>query len=164
MQLGDNITIGPYDIGTVCRVEHAKDGMSAFVISSPSEITILFKGSYGIKKVHRRLGVMNGLKRISLFEGDAITGKTHSESVKDGKHVLNHVINQFRGSRFYIYGHSLGSINAQFALANCTHPEAIAAAYLYEGTNIWLLLTPKERRRVAQMRERVLTTWTFMIR
>ena len=44
LQLGDNITIGPYDIGTVCRVEHAKDGMSAFVISSPSEITILFKG------------------------------------------------------------------------------------------------------------------------
>ena len=49
----------------------------------------------------------------------------------------------------------MGSINAQFALANCTHPEAIAAAYLYEGTNIWLLLTPKERRRVAQMRERI---------
>ena len=72
LQLGDNITIGPYDIGTVCRVEHAKDGMSAFVISSPSEITIVksrfcLRDLTVLKKVHRRLGVMNGLKRISLF-------------------------------------------------------------------------------------------------
>ena len=76
LQLGDNITIGPYDIGTVCRVEHAKDGMSAFVVSSPSEITILFKDLTVLKKVHRRLGVMNGLKRnIPILMGDAITRK-----------------------------------------------------------------------------------------
>ena len=50
LQLGDNITIGGHHIGVVCRVEHVKDGMSAFVISNPNEITILFKGSYGIKK------------------------------------------------------------------------------------------------------------------
>ncbi|GFP09561.1 hypothetical protein LHEJCM20397_15420 [Lactobacillus helveticus] len=49
----------------------------------------------------------------------------------------------FSAGVVHIYGHSLGAINAQFALANCHHPEAIGAAYLYEGTNIWLLFTQK---------------------
>lgn len=156
LQLGDNITIGPYDIGTVCRVEHAKDGMSAFVISSPSEITILFKGSYGIKKGTPQTWRDEWFKtNIPILRAMLSQERRIPSQLKTASTFLNHVINQFRGSRFYIYGHSLGSINAQFALANCSHPEAIAAAYLYEGTNIWLLLTPKERRRVAQMRERV---------
>lgn len=75
--------------------------------------------------------------------------------LKTASKLLDETIHQFYGTQIYIYGHSLGSINAQFALANCHHPEAIGAAYLYEGTNIWLLFTPKERRCVAKMREKI---------
>lgn len=56
--------------------------------------------------------------------------------LKSASKLLNETINQFKGTQIYIYGHSLDAINAQFALANCHHPEAIGAAYLYEGTNI----------------------------
>lgn len=50
LQLGESIDIGSHHIGTVCRNVHAEDGMRACVISNPYEVTILFKGSYGIKR------------------------------------------------------------------------------------------------------------------
>lgn len=156
LQLGESVTIGEHHIGVVCRVEHAKDGMHAYVISNPNEITILYKGSYGFKKGTPQTWRDEWLKTNSPILRAMLSQERRIPSqLKSASQFLNHVISQFRGSRVYIYGHSLGSINAQFALANCRHPEAIAAAYLYEGTNIWLLFTPKERRRVAKMRERI---------
>lgn len=70
---------------------------------------------------------------------------------------LNRWLEEFPDGHFYIYGHSLGAINAEYALANCRFPDQIAAAYLYEGTNIWRLLTHKERQLVAQLRGRINT-------
>lgn len=69
---------------------------------------------------------------------------------------LNRWLEEFPDGHFYIYGHSLGAINAEYALANCRFPDQIAA-YLYEGTNIWRLLTHKERQLVAQLRGRINT-------
>lgn len=53
---------------------------------------------------------------------------------------------------FFLYGHSLGSINAQFALANCHYPEQIGAAYLYEGPNLYWLLDAKQRQTTTLLR------------
>lgn len=50
LKLGEEIVIGDHHIGIVCRDVYAQDGMRAFVISNPNEITILFKGSYGVEK------------------------------------------------------------------------------------------------------------------
>ena len=156
LQLGESITIGQHHLGIVCRVERAEDGMRAFVISNPNEITILYKGSYGIKKGTPQTWRDEWFKtNLPILRAMLSHERRIPSQLKSASKFLNHVNSQFRGSRVYIYGHSLGSINAQFALANCRHPEAIAAAYLYEGTNIWLLLTLKERRCVAKMRERI---------
>lgn len=43
--------------------------------------------------------------------------------LKTAARFLNKTISQFPGKQINIYGHSLGAINAQFALANCHHPE-----------------------------------------
>lgn len=156
LQLGDTIKIDQHYLGTVCRSVYAKDGMRAFVISSPNEITILFKGSYGFKKGTPQTWRDEWIKtNLPILKALLARKRTIPSQLKSAAHLLNQTINQFKGSRIYIYGHSLGSINAQFALANCRHPEAIAAAYLYEGTNILLLLTPTERRQVAKMREKI---------
>lgn len=156
LQLGESITIGEHHIGVVCLVKHAEDGMTAFVISNPNEITVLYKGSYGIKKGTPQTWRDEWFKtNIPILRAMLSQERRIPSQLKSASKFLNQVIHQFKERRVYIYGHSLGSINAQFALANCRHPEAVAAAYLYEGTNIWLLLTLKERRRVAKMREKI---------
>lgn len=156
LQLGQSIDIGDYHLGTVCRSVHAADGLRAYVISNPHEVTLLFKGSYGFKKGTPQTWRDEWLKtNLPILRAMLSHERRVPSQLKTASKLLDETIHQFYGTQIYIYGHSLGSINAQFALANCHHPDAIGAAYLYEGTNIWLLFTPKERRQVAKMREKI---------
>lgn len=156
LKLGEEIVIGEHHIGIVCRDVYAQDGMRAFVISNPNEITILFKGSYGVKKGNPQTWRDEWLRtNLPILRAMLAHKRLIPSQLKTAARFLNETIHQFKGKQVYIYGHSLGAINAQFALANCHHPETIAAAYLYEGTNIWLLLTPKERRQVAKIRQKI---------
>lgn len=50
LQLGQSVDVSKHHIGTVCRSVHAVDGLRAYVISNPHEVTLLFKGSYVFKK------------------------------------------------------------------------------------------------------------------
>lgn len=156
LQLGQSIAIENYHLGTVCRSVHAADGMRAFVISNPNEVTILFKGSYGLKKGTPQTWRDEWFKtNLPIFYAMLSNERRIPSQLKSASQLLNETISQFKDAKIYIYGHSLGSINAQYALANCRSPQAIGAAYLYEGTNIWLLLTPKERKRVSKIREKI---------
>lgn len=155
--LGERIEIGGHFIGIVTNSVYESDGLRAFVITNPNEVTILFKGSYGFIKgnpttwrdewLNTNLPIL-----VSLLANNE---KRIPSQLKSAANLLNKTINQFRGANFYIYGHSLGSINAQYALASCHHPQVIRAAYLYEGTNIWLLLDQKQRRTAAKLRTRI---------
>ena len=156
LQLGQSVDVSKHHIGTVCRSVHAVDGLRAYVISNPHEVTLLFKGSYGFKKGTPQTWRDEWLKtNLPILRTMLSHERRVPSQLKTASKLLDETIHQFYGTQIYIYGHSLGSINAQFALANCHHPEAIGAAYLYEGTNIWLLFTPKERRCVAKMREKI---------
>lgn len=156
LQLGQSVDVDKHHIGTVCRSVHAVDGLRAYVISNPHEVTLLFKGSYGFKKGTPQTWRDEWLKtNLPILRAMLSHERRVPSQLKTASKLLDETIHQFYGTEIYIYGHSLGSINAQFALANCHHPDAIGAAYLYEGTNIWLLFTPKERRCVAKMREKI---------
>lgn len=156
LQLGQSVDVSKHHIGTVCRSVHAVDGLRAYVISNPHEVTLLFKGSYGFKNGTPQTWRDEWLKtNLPILRAMLSHERRVPSQLKTASKLLDETIHQFYGTQIYIYGHSLGSINAQFALANCHHPEAIGAAYLYEGTNIWLLFTPKERRCVAKMREKI---------
>lgn len=58
-------------------------------------------------------------------------------------------------TNFYLYGHSLGSINGQFALANCRYPDQVAGAWLYEGPNLYWLLNARQRKKALNLRCRI---------
>ncbi|MGO2722906.1 MAG: hypothetical protein ACTIAG_04070 [Lactobacillus sp.] len=156
LQLGQSVDVSKHHIGTVCRSVHAVDGLRAYVISNPHEVTLLFKGSYGFKKGTPQTWQDEWLKtNLPILRAMLSHERRVPSQLKTASKLLDETIHQFYGTQIYIYGHSLGSINAQFALANCHHPEAIGAAYYMRGTNIWLLFTPKERRCVAKMREKI---------
>lgn len=155
--LGQRIEIGDHFIGIVTNSVYESDGLRVFVITNPHEVTLLFKGSYGFAKGNPTTWRDEWLKTnlpilVSLLVNNE---KKIPSQLKSAANLLNKTISQFRGAHFYIYGHSLGSINAQYALANCHHPQAIQGAYLYEGTNIWLLLNQKQRRIAAKLRPKI---------
>lgn len=155
--LGERVEIGNHFIGIVTNSVYEADGLRAFVITNPHEVTILFKGSYGFIKGNLTTWRDEWLRTnlpilVSLLANNE---KRIPSQLKSAAKLLNKTISQFKGARFYIYGHSLGSINAQYALANCHHPQAVQGAYLYEGTNIWLLLNQKQRRTASKLRPKI---------
>lgn len=156
LELGQRITVGPYFIGMVARSVYAADGLRAFVITNPTEVTLLFKGSSGFLKGNPTTWHDEWLKtNLPLLLAMLLNEHRIPSQLQTAAKLLNETLSQFKDARFYLYGHSLGSINAQYALANCRHPQRIAGAYLYEGTNIWPLLTAAQRRRVSQLQTKI---------
>ncbi|WP_301048852.1 hypothetical protein [Lactobacillus intestinalis] len=156
LELGEQVKVGNFHIGTVVKSVYAEDGMRAFVIANSNEITILFKGSYGFVRGNPQTWRDEWLRtNLPILLALLIRERKIPSQLKTAAHFLNKTILQFPHAHVYIYGHSLGSINAQYALANCRHPERIIAAYLYEGTNIWLLFNQNQRSRVAKIRSKI---------
>lgn len=128
------------------------------MIENNNEITVLFKGSYGFKKGNATTWRDEWLNtNWPIFLAMLTNQRQVPSALVTSSRYLNRWLEEFPDGYFYIYGHSLGAINAEYALANCRFPDQIAAAYLYEGTNIWRLLTHKERQLLAQLRGRINT-------
>lgn len=156
--VGETVVVAGKRIGQLTRDVYAKDGMQAFLIENNNEITVLFKGSYGFKKGNATTWRDEWLNtNWPIFLAMLTNQRQVPSALVTASRYLNRWLEEFPDGHFYIYGHSLGAINAEYALANCRFPDQIAGAYLYEGTNIWRLLTHKERQLVAQLRGRINT-------
>lgn len=156
LALGEQVSIGKNFIGIVTDSVYEKDGLRAFVIVNPNEVTILFKGSYGVIKGNPTTWRDEWLKtNLPILVALLVDERKIPSQLTSAAKLLNRMLNEFKGHHFYLYGHSLGAINAQYALANCRHPERILGAYLYEGTNIWLLLDQKQRKMAGKLRQKI---------
>lgn len=156
LNVGETVKVAGKTIGQLTRDVYAKDGMQAFLIENGNEITVLFKGSYGFKKGNATTWRDEWLKtNWPIFLAMLTDQRQVPSALITASRYLNRWLEEFPDGHFYIYGHSLGAINAEYALANCRFPDQIAGAYLYEGTNIWRLLTHKERQLVAQLRGKI---------
>lgn len=96
LQLGESIDIGSHHIGTVCRNVHAEDCMHAFVISNPHEVTILFKGSYGIKRGNPQTWRDEWFKtNLPILRAMLSHERRVPSRLKSASKLLNETINQF---------------------------------------------------------------------
>lgn len=142
-------------IGSVIKVFNTADGFRATVIRSldQREITVLFRGSSGVRKGDPTTWTNEWL-RVNLPVGNAIINQVPTVPAESwtASHKFNQLLEQAPQATFYLYGHSLGSINAQFALANCLYPEQIGHACLYEGPNLYWLLSGKQRQTATVLR------------
>lgn len=52
----------------------------------------------------------------------------------------------YPNAQVYVYGHSLGSMNAQYAIADLDKKDInrISGGFFYQGPNIYSNLTPKQ--------------------
>lgn len=69
--------------------------------------------------------------------------------------TLNEQMALYKNAYFDIYGHSLGSMNGQYAISASDYPERIRSAYLYQGPNIYGLLTDDQKKQADKLRERI---------
>lgn len=67
--------------------------------------------------------------------------------MKSSSKTLEDALRIYPNAKVNVYGHSLGSMNAQYALANVSQSnlERIEGGYVYQGPNIYSLLSPEQR-------------------
>ena len=142
-------------IGTVRQVIENETGLKVYVVESPdrSEVSVLYEGS--------KAPFDEGWE-VDWFENDIpmahsiLTGEKGTTSqLKASADILNDVLVRYPNAKVTVYGHSLGSMNAQYALANVRDISRISGAYIYQGPNTYPVLTEEQRQRVDAMKYRI---------
>ena len=142
-------------IGTVRQVIENETGIKVYVVESPdhSEVSVLYEGS--------KAPFDEGWE-VDWFENDIpmahsiLTGEKGTTSqLKVSADILNDVLVRYPNAKISVYGHSLGSMDAQYALANVRDISRISGAYIYQGPNIYPVLTEEQRKRVDAMKYRI---------
>lgn len=157
-QVGDWAFLpGKVPVGRVQKIINTSDGFRATVVRNGlAEVTVLLRGSSGIRQGDPTTWTNEWL-RVNLPIGDAIINQSPviPGELKTASRCLNQLLQSHPQDSFYFYGHSLGSINGQYALANCHFPTQVKGAFLYEGPNIYWLLSQRERTRALHLRCRI---------
>ena len=142
-------------IGTVRQVIENETGIKVYVVESPdhSEVSVLYEGS--------KAPFDEGWE-VDWFENDIpmahsiLTGEKGTTSqLKASADILNDVLVRYPNAKVTVYWHSLGSMNAQYALANVRDISRISGAYIYQGPNIYPVLTKEQRQRVDVIKYRI---------
>ena len=129
------------------------------------EVTVLFRGSTGPDHFWEETAdVWN-----DWVENDAVIAKrivmqsnpsdrdNSTEQLKASARALKDVMEKYPNAKINIYGHSLGSMDAQYAMADleAAQIERIQQAYIYNGPDVYRILSPKQRKIVDQIKGRI---------
>ena len=163
------------ELGTVTQVYNNTTGAGEqvyAVVKNPNEkaedvqeVTVLFRGSTGPDHIlNEAPDVWN-----DWAENDAVIAKrivmqsnpsdrdNSTEQLKASARALKDVMEKYPNAKINIYGHSLGSMDAQYAMAalEASQIERIQQAYIYNGPDIYRILSPEQRKIVDQIKGRI---------
>ncbi|HEM3658019.1 TPA: DUF2974 domain-containing protein, partial [Streptococcus suis] len=156
---GDAVKIKSNDdnkltIGTVREVFTDATGLDGYVIEEPDgNVTVLFQGSKGPGEDGASEDWMGNdfpMAASIVSNKSEVTPQLQSASRK-----LNQLLIDYPNAQITVYGHSLGSMNAQYALATVSDIDRIAGAYIYNGPNVYPALTEEEKARVNALKYRI---------
>ncbi|EHJ52357.1 Mbeg1-like protein [Streptococcus macacae] len=141
-------------IGTVREVVTNKTGLKAYVVESPDkkEVSVLYQGSVSPPGKGSKADWLDN--DIPMAKNIIMKKKEATPQLKSAAAALNHVLATYPKAKVTVYGHSLGSMNAQYALANVSDVKRISGAYVYEGPNVYPVLTGKQKAKVAALKYR----------
>ena len=153
VEIGDNDNTKP--IGTVREVIKDDTGLKVYVVESSDkkEVTVLYQGSKGIGEAGSKADWLDNdvpMAKNIIFRTKKATPQLHSAAA-----TLNRVLEKYPDAQITVYGHSLGSMNAQYALANVKDISRITGAYIYQGPNIYGILTDEQKANVDAMKYRI---------
>ncbi|EAG1547845.1 DUF2974 domain-containing protein [Listeria monocytogenes] len=125
--------------------------------SKVKEVTVLYRGSTaptlasGLTPFHKDSldvwtdwGVNDIPTAIQITNGG---GSTVTPQLKTSAETLKQTMKLYPNAQIYVYGHSLGSMNAQYAIADLDKKDIkrIGGGFFYQGPNIYSNLTPKQQ-------------------
>ena len=162
-------------IGTVTQVYNNTTGAGEqvyAVVKNPKEnaedvqeVTVLFRGSTGPDHIlNEAPDVWNDwaendsviAKRI-IMQSDLSDRDQSTEQLKASARALKDIMEKYPNAKINIYGHSLGSMDAQYAMAalEAAQIERIQQAYIYNGPDVYRILSPEQRKIVDQIKGRI---------
>ena len=143
------------DIGTVRQVIENETGIKVYVVESPdhSEVSVLYEGSKEPGKDGWEVDWK--VNDIPMAKNIITKKKEVTPQLESAATTLNNVLENYPNAKISVYAHSLGSMNAQYALANVRDISRISGAYIYQGPNIYPVLTEEQRQRVDAMKYRI---------
>ena len=129
------------------------------------EVTVLFRGSTGPDHIlNEAPDVWNDwaendsviAKRI-IMQSDLSDRDQSTEQLKASARALKDIMEKYPNAKINIYGHSLGSMDAQYAMAalEAAQIERIQQAYIYNGPDVYRILSPEQRKIVDQIKGRI---------
>lgn len=77
---------------------------------------------------------------------DKSTMAGYTPQLESSADTLNDVAKKYPNAKIYVYGQSLGSMDAQYAIASMNDPDRLAHACVYEGPNMYNNLTPEQKK------------------
>lgn len=143
------------DIGTVRQVIENETGLKVYVVESPdqSEVFVLYEGSKAPGKDGWEVDWK--VNDIPMAKNIITNKKEVTPQLESAATTLNNVLEKYPNAKISVYAHSLGSMDAQYALANVRDISRISGAYIYQGPNIYPVLTEEQRQRVDAMKYRI---------
>ena len=121
------------------------------------EITILYRGSTAPGK-----GADNADAKRDWLDNDApmakkimLGEKGATGQLEASSDYLKEMMEKYPNAKINIYGHSLGSMDAQYALANVTDYYRIKSANIYNGPNIYSTLTEEQKINVSALYDKI---------
>ena len=162
-------------IGTVTQVYNNTTGAGEqvyAVVKNPNEksedvqeVTVLFRGSTGPDHIlNEAPDVWNDwaendaviAKRIMLQKDLSYQDKS-TEQLKASARALKDIMEKYPNAKINVYGHSLGSMDAQYSMAalQADQVKRIQQAYIYNGPDIYRILSPEQRKVVDSIKTRI---------
>lgn len=155
--LGDPVKIGDKreTIGYVSDIINDTTGQNAFVItdkpvgaakSAVQNVTVLYRGSsFNLSADAKKDWIDNDIPAAVRTIGNLHQSPT-PQLVASGK-TLTNMMNKYPNAQFDVYGHSLGSMDGQYAVSNLSdqHQKRLSGAYFYEGPNVYNMLNDRQR-------------------
>ena len=122
------------------------------------EITILYRGSTAPTEIFSNGGdVLRdwGANDIPMAGKIMLGEKGASGQLEASSDYLKEMMDKYPNAKINIYAHSLGSMDAQYALANVTDYSRIKSAHLYNGPNIYSTLTEEQKINVSALYDKI---------
>ena len=122
------------------------------------EITILYRGSTNPKEIFSNGGdVLRdwGANDIPMAGKIMLGEKGATGQLEASSDYLKEMMDKYPNAKINIYAHSLGSMDAQYALANVTDYSRIKSANIYNGPNIYSTLTEEQKINVSALYDKI---------
>ena len=123
------------------------------------EITIMYQGSASPSNLFTNPGefwrdwVNNDIPAaINIKRGEylGLTSKPTGQWEASAAY-LKEMMEKYPKAKINIYGHSLGSMDAQYAIANVKDYDRIKSVNVYQGPNVYPTLTPEQKANVSAL-------------